>query len=186
MPISPYATGKLAAEGYARSFHEVYDLETVCLRYFNVFGPRQDPRSQYSAVIPNFITAVLAERPPVITGDGEQSRDFTYVANVVHANALAIDCPVAAGKVYNVACGERVTLNRLFHELCSLLDADVEPTYAPPRPGDIKDSLADLALSHRELGYQPAVCLREGLERTIEHLRDEQLRSASLAGAYER
>jgi nucleoside-diphosphate-sugar epimerase len=186
MPISPYAAGKLAAEGYARSFHEVYGLETVCLRYFNVFGPRQDPRSEYSAVIPKFITALLAERRPVIMGDGEQSRDFTYVANVVLANVLAIECPAAAGKVYNVACGQRVTVNRLFEELQSLLDADVEPAYASPRPGDIKDSLADLARSRQELGYQPAVGLREGLERTIEHLRDEQPRSPTLVGAHER
>src|SRR5205085_12673543 len=113
VPISPYASAKLAGENYARSFHAVYGLETISLRYFNVFGPRQDPTSQYAAVIPNFITALLGGEPPVIFGDGEQSRDFTYVANVVHANVLAMNAPDVRGNVYNVACGERVTLNRL-------------------------------------------------------------------------
>jgi len=166
-PISPYATAKLAGEGYARSFHGVYGLETVALRYFNVFGPRQDPTSQYAAVIPNFITALTAGRRPVIFGDGEQSRDFTYVENVVQANLLAMDAPGVAGKVYNVACGERVTLNRLVGELRDLLGSDVEPVYGSPRPGDIRHSLADLSLARRELGYEPEVTLRAGLERTV-------------------
>jgi UDP-glucose 4-epimerase len=185
LPISPYATAKLAGEGYARSFHGVYGLETVALRYFNVFGPRQDPASQYSAVIPKFITALLAGEPPVIFGDGEQSRDFTYVANVVHANLLAIDAPAVAGKVYNVACGERVTLNRLAAELCELLGSDVKPVYAAPRPGDIRHSLADLSLARAELGYEHSVRLREGLERTIEHFRDDEL-TPGLIGTHER
>lgn len=167
-PISPYATAKLAGEGYARSFHGVYGLETVALRYFNVFGPRQDPTSQYAAVIPNFITALTAGRRPVIFGDGEQSRDFTYVENVVQANLLAMDAPGVAGKVYNVACGERVTLNRLVGELRDLLGSDVEPVYGSPRPGDIRHSLADLSLARRELGYEPEVTLRAGLERTVQ------------------
>jgi UDP-glucose 4-epimerase len=175
LPISPYATAKLAGEGYARSFHGVYGLETVALRYFNVFGPYQDPTSQYAAVIPNFITALLAGEPPVIFGDGEQSRDFTYVANVVQANVLAMEAPGVAGKVYNVACGDRVTLNRLVDELRDLLGSDVEPVYAAPRAGDIKHSLADLTRARAELGYEPAVQLRAGLERTIEHLRAEAL-----------
>ena len=170
-PISPYATAKLAGEGYARSFHSVYGLETVALRYFNVFGPRQDPTSQYAAVIPNFITALAAGRRPVIFGDGEQSRDFTYVSNVVDANLLAIDAPGVAGQVFNVACGRRVTLNHLVGELRELLGADVEPVYAEPRAGDIKHSLADLKAARVRLGYEPAVALREGLQRTIEHLR---------------
>jgi UDP-glucose 4-epimerase len=177
MPISPYATAKLAGEGYARSFHEVYGLETVSLRYFNVFGPRQDPTSQYAAVIPNFIGALLAGQPPVIFGDGEQSRDFTYVANVVQANVLAMDAPGVAGKVYNIACGERVTLNRLVGELRGLLDSDVDPAYAAPRAGDIKHSVADLSLARAELGYEPEVQLREGLERTIEHFNEQELHS---------
>jgi UDP-glucose 4-epimerase len=175
LPISPYATAKLAGEGYARSFHGVYGLETVALRYFNVFGPRQDPTSQYAAVIPNFIAALLANQPSVIFGDGEQSRDFTYVANVVDANVLAMDAPGVAGRVYNVACGERVTINRLAAELRDLLGADVEPVYAAPRAGDIRHSLADLSQARTELGYEPAVRLRDGLERTIAHFRSEEL-----------
>jgi UDP-glucose 4-epimerase len=187
VPISPYATAKLAGEGYARSFNDVYGLETVSLRYFNVFGPRQDPTSQYAAVIPNFISALLAGRPPVIFGDGEQSRDFTYVANVVEANVLAMDAPGVAGKLYNVACGERITLNRLADELRDLLGSDVEPIYSPPRPGDIRHSLADLELAGTELGYLPSVRLREGLERTIEHFReDEVTRHDHLIGAHDR
>jgi UDP-glucose 4-epimerase len=175
VPISPYATAKLAGEGYARSIHGVYGLDTVALRYFNVFGPRQDPTSQYAAVIPNFISALLARRPPLIFGDGEQSRDFTYVANVVHANMLAMEAPAAAGRVYNVACGERVTLNRLVAELRDLLGSDVEPAYAPPRLADVRHSLADLSRARIELGYEPSVLLREGLQRTIQHFREEEM-----------
>jgi nucleoside-diphosphate-sugar epimerase len=171
VPISPYATAKLASEGYARSFHEVYRLETVCLRYFNVFGPRQDPTSQYAAVIPNFITALLAGESPVIFGDGEQSRDFTYVANVVQANLLAMGAPGAPGNVYNIARGQRITLNRLVAELCGALGVDVKPVYGAPRPGDIRHSLADLSRARADLGYEPVVQLREGLERTIDHIR---------------
>jgi nucleoside-diphosphate-sugar epimerase len=174
VPISPYATAKLAGEGYARSMHLVYGLDTVALRYFNVFGPRQDPTSQYAAVIPNFISALMAGRRPVIFGDGEQSRDFTYVANIVQANMIAIDAQGAAGRVYNVACGERVTLNRLVSELRYLLGSDLEPDYAPARPADIRHSLADLSRARSELGYEPAVLLREGLERTIQHFREEE------------
>ena len=154
-PISPYGTAKLAGEGYARSFHGVYGIETVALRYFNVFGPRQDPRSQYAAVVPNFIAALLAGQPPVVFGDGEQSRDFTYEANVVQANALALDAPDVAGKVYNIACGERVTLNRLIGELRDLLGSEIEPAFAAPRPGDIEHSVADVSLARSELGYDP-------------------------------
>ena len=178
LPISPYATAKLAGEGYARSFHGVYGMETVCLRYFNVFGPRQDPTSQYAAVIPNFITAMLAGQRPVIFGDGEQSRDFSYVANVVEANLLAMEAPDVAGNVYNVACGQRVTLNRLVSELQELLGSDVKPVYAAPRPADIRHSLADLSRAQADLGYEPIVHLREGLERTIEHIRSQELVSA--------
>ena len=178
-PISPYATAKLAGEGYARSFHEVYGLETVALRYFNVFGPRQDPTSQYAAVIPNFISALMAGAPPIIFGDGEQSRDFTYVANVVEANMLAMEATDVAGKAYNVACGARVTLNRLVGELRDLLGCELRPVYAAPRPGDIRDSLADLSRARAELGYEPSVLLREGLQRTIEHFRDERRASGS-------
>jgi UDP-glucose 4-epimerase len=170
LPISPYATAKLAGEGYARSFTKVYGLDTVSLRYFNVFGPRQDPTSQYAAAIPSFITALLDGKQPVIYGDGEQSRDFTYVANVVRANVLAMDAPGVAGRVYNIACGERVTVNRLVSELRGLLGTDVDPVHQPCRPGDIRHSLADLSRARDELGYEAEVPLREGLERTIEHL----------------
>ncbi len=168
-PISPYATGKLAGEGYARSFHCVYGLETVALRYFNVFGPRQDPSSQYAAVIPNFISALMAGDRPVIFGDGDQSRDFTYVENVLHGSLLAMNAPGVAGGVYNIACGERVTINRLAAELGSLLASDVEPVYVAPRAGEIRHSQADLSRARAELGYEPLVGLREGLKRTIEH-----------------
>jgi UDP-glucose 4-epimerase len=180
VPISPYATGKLAGESYARSFHAVYGLETVALRYFNVFGPHQDPTSQYAAVIPNFITALTSGERPVIFGDGEQSRDFTYVANVVDANLLAMDADAAvSGQVFNVACGERVTLNRLVAELRELLESDVEPVYAAPRAGDIRHSLADLSHAREKLGYEPSVRLREGLEKTIAHFRSSDLIEAS-------
>ena len=175
LPISPYATAKLAGEGYARSFNSVYGLETVSLRYFNVFGPRQDPTSQYAAVIPSFIAALLAGRRPVIFGDGEQSRDFTYVANVVEANVLAMDAADVAGKVYNIACGEQVSLNRLVAELRDLLGSDTDPVYAAARAGDIKHSVADLTRARRELGYEPTVRLREGLQRTIQHFRADEL-----------
>jgi UDP-glucose 4-epimerase len=173
LPISPYATAKLAGEGYARGMHGIYGLDTVALRYFNVFGPRQDPTSEYAAVIPNFITALLEGRRPLIFGDGEQSRDFTYVANVVQANMLAMGAAGAAGKVYNVACGVRVTLNGLIGELQELLGSDVEPEYAPSRAGDVRHSLADLTRAEAELGYVPAVDLRTGLARTITALREE-------------
>jgi len=169
VPISPYATGKLAGELYARSFHGVFGLDVVALRYFNVFGPRQDPSSQYSAVIPKLIAALTAGRRPVIFGDGEQSRDFTYVENVVRANALAMDAPGVAGQIYNVACGERVTVNRLVRETEDLLGVEIEPVYTAPRPGDVRHSVADLSRARRELGYEPTVRLREGLARTIHY-----------------
>ena len=171
MPISPYATAKLAAEHYARSFHGVFGLDTVALRYFNVFGPRQDPVSQYAAVIPRFIDAALARRSPIIFGDGEQSRDFTYVENVVRANLLAMDAHGVSGQVYNIACGQRVTLNRLVWELGELLGYELRPAYAAPRPGDVRHSLADLSLARRDLGYEPSVPLREGLRRTLQRAR---------------
>jgi UDP-N-acetylglucosamine/UDP-N-acetyl-alpha-D-glucosaminouronate 4-epimerase len=182
LPVSPYAVAKLACEGYCRSFGEVYGLETVALRYFNVFGPNQDPRSQYAAVVPNFITAVLTNQPPTIFGDGEQSRDFTYVENVVEANMLAMDADVAPGRVYNVACGQAVTLNQLFAELRELVDSDLEPVYAPPRAGDVRHSLADLTRTRQDLGYEPSVELGEGLGRSVKDLRD-RLSSGELAAA---
>jgi UDP-glucose 4-epimerase len=166
-PISPYAVAKLACEGYCRSFGEVYGLEAISLRYFNVFGPRQDPRSQYAAVIPNFISALLAGERPTIFGDGEQSRDFTYVENVVDANVQAMDAPEAAGRVYNVACGERITLNQLFGELRDLIGREVEPIYTDPRPGDVRHSLADVSRATKDFGYEPRITISEGLRRTL-------------------
>jgi nucleoside-diphosphate-sugar epimerase len=171
-PISPYATAKLAAENYCRSFTQVYGLETVALRYFNVFGPRQDPQSAYAAVIPNFITAFLAGRAPVVHGDGEQSRDFTYIDNVVAANLLAADAPGVAGRRYNIACGERTTLNRLAAELRDLTGATVEPIHDDPRAGDVPHSLADVGAAARDLGYEPRIDLRDGLERTVAYYAD--------------
>ena len=182
LPISPYAVAKLACEGYCRSFGEVYGLETVSLRYFNVFGPRQDPRSQYAAVIPNFITALQTGEPPTIFGDGEQSRDFTFVDNVVEANVLAMGAQDVAGRVYNVACGERISLNLLYDELRGLIGRDVQPIHADARPGDVRHSLADVDRARRDLGYEPRVGLREGLSRTIEYL-EEADHSAELASA---
>ena len=182
LPISPYAVAKLACEGYCRSFGEVYGLETVSLRYFNVFGPRQDPRSQYAAVIPNFITALQTGEPPTIFGDGEQSRDFTFVDNVVEANVLAMGAQDVAGRVYNVACGERISLNLLYDELRGLIGRDVQPIHADPRPGDVRHSLADVDRARRDLGYEPRVSLREGLSRTIEYF-EETDHSAELASA---
>lgn len=183
MPISPYSVAKLAAEGYCRSFCHVYGLETVALRYFNVFGPRQDPSSQYAAVVPNFIDALLAERAPVIYGDGEQSRDFTYVDNVVRANILAMDAERVAGQVYNVACGDRITLNQLMGELKTLLGSDVAATHASARTGDVRHSLADITLARRDLGYEVEIALREGLSRTIAYYREQRARSDDVGSA---
>ena len=171
LPFSPYAVAKLACEGYCRSFSDVYGLETVSLRYFNVFGPRQDPLSQYAAVVPRFITLLMEGRRPRVFGDGEQSRDFTYVDNVTEANLLAAAGPARAGEVLNVACGERVTLNALLAEVGRLLGTDPDPVYDPPRPGDVRDSLADIGRAGELLGYRPTVRLAEGLQRTVESLR---------------
>ena len=166
-PISPYAVSKLAAERYALSFHLVYGLETVALRYFNVFGPKQDPDSQYAAVIPRFITALLQGKPPVIYGDGEQSRDFTYVDNVVHANLLACTAPEAPGQFMNVACGERYSLNQLVKCLFEILDKRVFPVYEKERAGDVKHSMAAIDHATRVLSFAPHVKFQEGLQRTV-------------------
>jgi nucleoside-diphosphate-sugar epimerase len=173
-PISPYAVSKLAGEGYCRTFFEVYGLETVALRYFNVFGPRQDPLSHYAAVIPRFISACIAGRAPTIFGDGEQSRDFTYVGNVVEANLLAMEAAQAVGKVYNTACGKRVTVNELLEDLQALTGQEIEARHEPPSPGDVRHSLADLTRAEHELGYRPLIDLREGLRLLVDHHRQEQ------------
>ncbi len=173
MPIAPYAVGKLAAEGFCRSFYAVYGLETVSLRYFNVFGPGQDPLSQYAAVIPRFITALLAGEAPVVFGDGEQSRDFTYIDNVVDANLLAAQASDVCGRTFNVACGQRISLNHLLDEIRGILQSDVEAVHLDPRPGDVKHSLADISQAREGLGYRPAVDFGEGLLRTVNHHRSK-------------
>jgi nucleoside-diphosphate-sugar epimerase len=176
-PISPYAVSKIAGEGYCRSFWEVYGLETVALRYFNVFGPRQDPRSQYAAVIPNFVTAFLARERPTVYGDGNQTRDFTYVGNVVDGTLLALQAEGAAGKTFNIACGEQVSINRLLDALRGLTGVDIEPRYVEPRPGEVTHSHADVSLADQELGYRPRIALDEGLKLTIAHHEKEQSRA---------
>lgn len=173
-PISPYAVSKIAGEGYCRSFWEVYGLETVALRYFNVFGPRQDPRSQYAAVIPNFVSAFLANERPTVFGDGNQTRDFTFVGNVVDGTLLASQAEDVAGKTFNIACGEQVSINKLLDELRALTGVDVEPRYVESRPGEVTHSHADVSRAERELGYAPRVALDEGLKLTIAHHRKEQ------------
>jgi UDP-glucose 4-epimerase len=169
LPISPYAVAKLAGEGYCRSFHHVYGLDTVSLRYFNVFGPRQDPLSQYAAVIPRFISAALAGRRPTIYGDGEQSRDFTHVDNIVEANLLAMSADGVRGGLYNVAAGERTSVNRLVEELESVTGRHIAPEYVPSRAGEIVHSHADIGRAREELGYHPVVTFHEGLSRTVGH-----------------
>jgi nucleoside-diphosphate-sugar epimerase len=170
-PLSPYAVTKMAAERYFQVFHRIYGLETVALRYFNVFGPFQDPDSPYSAVIPLFVKAFTGGRPPVINGSGEQSRDFTFIDNVVLANFLAADAPGAPGLVMNIACGDSVTVNRLATEIAGLLGTgDILPLHAPARPGDVMHSRADISLAHAVLGYSPTVTFEEGLARTVRFL----------------
>jgi prepilin-type processing-associated H-X9-DG protein len=169
-PLSPYALQKYAGERYCQLFHRLYGLETVALRYFNVYGPRQNPNSEYAAVIPRFATACLAGQAPTVFGDGEQTRDFTFVGDAVAANLLAADAQRAPGEVVNVAGGRRVSLNELLREIRSLTGASVEPRYQPARAGDVRDSLADLSRARELLGYEPEVELRNGLRRTIEHL----------------
>jgi nucleoside-diphosphate-sugar epimerase len=174
MPLSPYAATKLAGEYYCRIFTAGYGLETVALRYFNVFGQRQDPHSQYAAVLPAFVTALLDGRSATIHGDGEQSRDFTHVENVVQANRKACVAPAdACGEVYNVACGGRVTVNRLYDTLARLLGReDVRPVRGPARPGDVKHSLADITAAREKLAYDPGVTVEEGLARTVDWYRE--------------
>lgn len=167
-PLSPYAASKLAGEYYCSVYSKVYGLSTISLRYFNIFGPRQDPNSQYAAVIPIFASHILSGRRPVIFGDGEQSRDFTFVANVVQANIAAAHCSDARGQVVNIACGERYTLNSLFAEMCKIVGCNLEPIYAPPRKGDVKHSMADISAAKRLLAYRVLVPFGDGLKRTLE------------------
>jgi UDP-glucose 4-epimerase len=170
-PISPYGVAKLAAERYCVSFSRVYEsLETVVLRYFNVFGPRQSPLSQYAAMVPLFITAIAADEPVTIFGDGEQSRDFTYVANVIDATVRAAGADGANGRIFNIAAGSPASVNAVADAIGRILGKPVERCFAPPRPGEIRDSWADVTAAKKTLGYEPTVDLEEGLRRTIEHL----------------
>lgn len=166
-PLSPYALTKLAGEHYLRIFTELFGLETVSLRYFNVFGPRQDPGSQYAAVIPKFITAMLRGERPVIYGDGLQSRDFTYVSNNVNANLLACTAAGVAGQVFNIACGERFSLLDLVEAINGILGTSIEPILEDERPGDVKHSLADISRARDAMGFEPIVTFTEGLERLV-------------------
>jgi nucleoside-diphosphate-sugar epimerase len=172
LPLSPYAVSKLAAEHYCAAFAHCYRMQTVSLRYFNVFGPRQDPASQYAAVIPAFVTHMLAGRPPVVYGDGEQTRDFCYIDNVVQANLLAAAAPAVHGETVNIACGERVSLNQVIARINVLLGTRVRSQYEPSRPGDVKHSLADISAARRLIGYEPKIMFAEGLQRSIAWYRD--------------
>ncbi len=167
-PLSPYAVSKLVGEHYCSVYSEVYGLPTISIRYFNVFGPRQDPASQYAAVIPIFISHLLDGKAPTIYGDGEQSRDFTYVGNIVKANIMAAKSDKAAGQFVNIACGGRFTLNELYRMLCELIGVSIDPVYSDPRQGDVKHSHADISMAEELLGYSVETDFEEGLKRTVE------------------
>jgi len=178
-PISPYALTKLTGEKYCVVFHRIYGLPTVCLRYFNVFGPRQDPHSPYSAVISRFIDMALAGRRPTVYGDGEQSRDFTYIDNVVSANLLACKADAASGRFFNIGTGERHTLNELLGSLSRIIGKKLEAAYMEPRTGDVKHSQADIGQARKFLGYEPKVSFDDGLRRTVDWFRQKPLPSQS-------
>jgi len=170
-PLSPYAASKLAAETYCQVYCRVYGLPTVSLRYFNVFGPRQDPDSQYAAVIPKFIRAALLDETLTVYGDGEQSRDFTYVSNVVAANVLAAESDAGVGEVFNFACGDRITLNGMIGVLEEFVGRELKKRYDPPRPGDVPHSQADISKFRTTLGFEPAVSFRQGLRKTFDYFK---------------
>lgn len=174
-PLSPYAVGKLVGEYYCSVFARVFGLETISLRYFNVFGPNQDPKSQYAAAIPAFVTSILKNQPPTIYGDGEQSRDFTYIDNVVEANLLAAKANKTNGEVINIACGEAVTVNEIIDMIKDSLGKNVKPVYTDPRPGDVKHSLADITAAQNLLGYKPVISFEQGLQQAINWYRDNLL-----------
>ncbi len=175
MPLSPYAVGKLVGEYYCSVFYKVFGLETISLRYFNVFGPHQDPTSQYAAAIPAFVTAILKDKPPTVFGDGLQSRDFTYIDNVVEANLLAARAEHTAGEVLNIACGQAVTVSETIDIINELLGKSIKPIYDPPRPGDVKHSLADITLAEKLLIFKPTVPFKQGLQRAIDWYRENLL-----------
>lgn len=165
-PLSPYAVSKLTGEYYCNNFYNLYGLETVSLRYFNVFGPRQDPTSQYAAVVPRFVKSVIEKERPTIFGDGEQSRDFTYIENVIKANILAVKAKGISNRVFNIACEKRTTVNQLLKEIKEVIGSDITPVFKDRRPGDVKHSLADIEKARRELKFSPDFSLREGLIKT--------------------
>jgi nucleoside-diphosphate-sugar epimerase len=170
-PLSPYAAAKLMCEYYCSVFYKVFGLETISLRYFNVFGPHQDPASQYAAAIPAFVTSILKDKPPTIYGDGEQSRDFTYVDNVVEANLLAARAKQTKGEVINIACGEAITVNAIIDMINKTVGKNVKPTYLPSRKGDVKHSLADITQAKKLIGFKPVVSFKDGLKKAIEWYR---------------
>jgi len=174
-PLSPYAVAKLVGEYYCSVFYNVFGLETISLRYFNVFGPYQDPTSQYAAAIPAFVTAILKDQPPTVFGDGHQSRDFTYIDNVVEANLLAAQANHTAGEVVNIACGKAITVNEIIEVINDLVGRNIKPIYDPPRPGDVKHSLADIGLAKKTISYKPTVDFREGLKKAIDWYRENLL-----------
>ena len=180
-PISPYGVTKYVGELYAQTFGRCYGLENVALRYFNIFGPRQDPGSPYSGVLAKFCTAFLGDTPPIVFGDGEQTRDFTYVDNAVQANLLACEAPNVTGKVFNIGCCTRVSLNEVLRALTKITGKTLEAKYDPPRDGDIRDSQADISRAKEFLGYDPQVGFEEGLARTFEWYRESQLKAAAKA-----
>ncbi len=171
-PLSPYAAAKLAAESYCQAFYRGFGLETVVLRYFNVFGPRQDPQSEYSAVIPRFVSMILSGERPVIYGDGQQSRDFVFVSDVARANVLAATVRGAAGGTFNVARGERTTLLELLDTLSRILGQSIMPIHEPPRVGDVRDSLADISQARTRLGFEPATTMADGLAQSVDYYRE--------------
>jgi len=175
MPLSPYAAAKLIGEYYCSVFYEVFGLETISLRYFNVFGPHQDPASQYAAAIPAFVTAILKDEPPTIYGDGEQSRDFTYIDNVVEANLLAARAKHTKGEVINIACGQAVTVNEIIALINELVGKNIKPNYTDPRPGDVKHSLADITLAKKLIDYKTKVPFKQGLQLAINWYRENLL-----------
>jgi len=170
-PLSPYAVQKLAGEHYCRAFYECYGLETISLRYFNVFGPRQDPKSQYAAAIPAFVTLILRDQQPTVFGDGTQTRDFTYIDNVVHGNILAAQVKRIRGEVVNLACGVRISVNQVIFRINELLGKDVPTNFVERRPGDILHSCADIRMARELLGFEPQIDFEEGLSRAIDYYR---------------
>ncbi|MCJ7579118.1 MAG: SDR family oxidoreductase [Candidatus Aminicenantes bacterium] len=171
-PLSPYALGKLTGEHYCRIFSKLYGFNTVSLRYFNIFGPRQDPFSQYAAAIPNFVTKILENENPIIYGDGEQSRDFTFVSNVVEANLLASQAQNVSGEAFNIACGARITVNDLISEIKTILGKEIPSNFSDPRQGDVRHSHADISKAQENLNYQPLIPFSEGLKKTVSWYED--------------